>query len=180
MNLDNISLFEHVNGFSDADSAAVQAISPILVALAPQLTDKFYGQLVSHPLTNKHIEGRLESLKATHQEWMVYLFTGPHDEAFFARQEVIGVVHVKVKIPPLFVSSSMSFLRHEIVRTLHTKTESGAMTCEQFEAGSSAVLRLLDLCQMLIDSAYDAERLRLLSEATGMKLRLIENLIALN
>ena len=46
MNLDNISLFEHVNGFSDADSAAVQAISPILVALAPQLTDKFYGQLV--------------------------------------------------------------------------------------------------------------------------------------
>ena len=33
---------------------------------------------------------------------------------------------------------------------------------------------------MLIDSAYDAERLRLLSEATGMKLRLIENLIALN
>jgi len=179
MNMDNISLFEHVNGFSAADSAAVQAISPVLVALAPQLTDKFYGQLVSLPLTNQHIEGRLESLKSTHQQWMVYLFTGPHDEAFFERQEVIGVVHVKVKIPPLFVSSSMSFLRHEIVHMLHIASEGGEITCEQFQAASSAILRLLDLCQMLIDSAYDAERLRLLSEATGMKLRLIENLIAL-
>ena len=130
MNKDNIALFEHVNGFSDADSAAVQAISPILVAMAPQLTDKFYGQLVSHPLTNKHIEGRLEALKSTHQQWMAYLFTGPHDEAFFARQEVIGVVHVKVKIPPLFVSSSMSFLRHEIVHALHIKAENGELSCE--------------------------------------------------
>jgi len=143
------------------------------------LTDKFYGQLVSHPLTNQHIEGRLEALKSTHQQWMIELFSGPHDEAFFARQEVIGVVHVKVKIPPLFVSSSMSFLRNEIVKVLHTASESDEITCEQFQAASSAILRLLDLCQMLIDSAYDAERLRLLSEATGMKPRLIENLIAL-
>lgn len=179
MNMDNIALFEHVNGFSATDSAAVQAISPVLVALAPQMTDKFYGQLVSHPLTNKHIEGRLEALKSTHQQWMIELFSGSHDEAFFARQEVIGVVHVKVKIPPLFVLSSMSFLRNEIVRVLHTASESGEISSEQSQAASSATLRLLDLCQMLIDTAYDAERLRLLSEATGMKPRLIENLIAL-
>ena len=41
------------------------------------------------------------------------------------------------------------------------------------------MLRLLDLCQMLIDTAYEAERLRLLSEATGMRVALIENLIDL-
>ncbi|OYY73462.1 MAG: hypothetical protein B7Y40_09595 [Gammaproteobacteria bacterium 28-57-27] len=180
MNLDHIALFKHVNGFTDADSAAVQAVSSILVTIAPQLTDEFYDQLVSHPETNKHIEGRLDALKATHRQWMTELFTGPHDETFFARQEIIGVVHVKVKIPPLFVSSSMSFLRHEVVHMLHAKAESGELTCEQFEAASSAILRLLDLCQMLIDTAYEAERLRLLSEVTGMKLRLIENLIALN
>ena len=179
MIMEHITLFEHVNGFTDADSTAVQAISPILVSMAPQLTDKFYAQLTSHPKTNKHIEGRLDALKATHKQWMSELFTGPHDEAFFARQETIGVVHVKVKIPPLFVSSSMSFLRHEIVHMLHVKAESGELTCEQFENASSAVLRLLDLCQMLIDTAYEAERLRLLSEATGMRVALIENLIAL-
>ena len=179
MNMEHITLFEHVNGFTEADSAAVQAISPVLVGMVPQLTDEFYGQLVSHPKTNKHIEGRLDALKSTHRQWMTELFSGPHNEAFFARQEMIGVVHVKVKIPPLFVSSSMSFLRHEIVHMLHVKAESGELSCEQFEGASSAVLRLLDLCQMLIDTAYEAERLRLLSEATGMKVALIENLIAL-
>ncbi|OYY73936.1 MAG: hypothetical protein B7Y40_07340 [Gammaproteobacteria bacterium 28-57-27] len=180
MNPSNISLFQHVNGFSPADSAAVLAVSSILVSMAPQLTDKFYDQLLSHPETRQHIDGRLDMLKGTHIQWMSQLFTGPHDEAFFARQEVIGVVHVKVKIPPLFVSSSMSFLRHEVVSMLHTKTEIGELSHEQFEAASAAILRLLDICQMLIDTAYETERLRLLSEATGMKVALIENLIALS
>jgi hemoglobin-like flavoprotein len=177
--MDNVNLFKHITGFSDKDSAAVQAISPLLTAIAPKLTDEFYAQLLSHPETKKHIDGRVDTLKATHQEWIVYLFTGPHDEAFFARQEIIGVVHVKVKIPPLFVSSSMSFLRHAIVHLLHMKAESGELTCEEFEHASAGILRLLDLCQMLIDNAYEVERLRLLSEATGMKLKLIENLISL-
>lgn len=70
---------------------------------------RVYDQLLSHPETRKHIDGRLDMLKGTHIQWMSQLFTGPHDEAFFARQEVIGVVHVRVKIPLLFVSSSMSF-----------------------------------------------------------------------
>ena len=179
MNPSNIALFQHINGFSATDSASVQEISPVLIALVPELTDKFYAQLCSHPETNRHIEGRLEMLKGTHRQWMSELFNGPHDEAFFARQEVIGVVHVKVKIPPLFVSSSMSFLRHEIVHLLHSATENGAISCAQFEAASSSVLRLLDLCQTLIDNAYETERLRLLSEATGMYLVLFENLIAL-
>lgn len=49
-----------------------------------------------------------------------------------------------------------------------------------FEAASPAILRVLDICQMLIDTAYETQRLRLLSEATGMKVALIENLIALS
>ena len=57
--------------------------------------------------------------------------------------------------------------------------KNGAISCTQFEAASSGVLRLLDLCQSLIDTAYEAERLRLLSEATGMTPTLVENLIAL-
>ena len=179
MNTDNIELCQHINGCSEADSAAIQAISPALIALAPTLTDEFYVQLLSHPKTRQHIDGRLDTLKGTHQQWLTDLFTGPHDEAFFARQEIIGVVHVRVKIPPLFVSSSMSYLRHAIVHKLHTKTEAGELSCEQFEQASPAILRLLDLAQMLIDTAYEAERLRLLSEATGMRPRLLENLIGL-
>jgi len=78
---------------------------------------------VATPETNKRIEGRLEMLKGTHPQWMSELFNAPHDEAFFSRQKMIGVVHVKVRNPPLFVSSSMRFLRHEVVHLLHSATE---------------------------------------------------------
>ncbi|MBI1194644.1 MAG: hypothetical protein GC138_02180 [Gammaproteobacteria bacterium] len=44
---------------------------------------------------------------------------------------------------------------------------------------SSAVLRALDLCQFLIDHAYEQDRLRRLSEVTGLSGTLLENLITL-
>jgi hypothetical protein len=179
MDKSNIALFQHITGFGNDDSAAVQAISEVLAPHMQQLTDRFYAQLSSHPLTNKHIEGRVDALKSTHIKWLNELLVGPHNDEFISNQEIIGVVHVRVKIPPLFVSSSMSFLRHELVHILHDRAENGEITREQFEASSAGILRLLDLCQMLIDNAYEAERLRLLSEATGMKPALIENLINL-
>lgn len=49
MNPSNIALFQHINGFSAADSASVQEISPVLIERVPQLPDKFYAQLCSHP-----------------------------------------------------------------------------------------------------------------------------------
>lgn len=93
-----------------------------------------------------------------------------------ARQRRIGEVHVAAGIPPLFVAASMSFLRGAFPEEI----EIAARTVgDPIGICTGVVLRLLDLCQYLIDSAYEAERMRRLTAATGMSLVLLENLIAL-
>lgn len=174
----DLDVFHHIGGFTSQDELDLVALAPQVREKIPEVNEAFYARLLSRPEVAKHIEGKLERLKDTHRNWMTDLVGGVYDEAFWERQRHIGRVHVQAKIPPLFVSASMSFLRSELPRVL---TEQ-AMTpdeAERVQRGLSALLRLLDLCQMLIDKAYEDERLLRLSEATGMRPSLIENLIGL-
>jgi len=172
----DLQVFHHIGGFSPQDVIDLAALSPHVVDKIPEINDAFYERLLSHPDVARHIEGKLERLKATHRSWLTELLGGVYDEAFWERQRHIGRVHVQAHIPPLFVSASMSFLRSELPRVVAEQNMAGD---EQVQRGLSAFLRLLDLCQMLIDKAYEDERLRRLSDATGMRPSLIENLIDL-
>ncbi len=50
---------------------------------------------------------------------------------------------------------------------------------ESVTALSSAIVRMLDLCHFLIDYAYEQDRLKRLTQATGLSLPLLENLMML-
>ncbi|MEW5837821.1 MAG: protoglobin domain-containing protein [Pseudomonadota bacterium] len=171
-----LQVFHHIGGFSAQDVTDLALIAPYLQSKIPEINEAFYARLLSHPEVARHIEGKLEQLKATHRSWLNELVGGVYAEEFWERQRQIGRAHVRAHIPPLFVSSSMSFLRSELPRVVaeQDQTDGG-----QTQRGLSALLRLLDLCQMLIDKAYEDERLRRLSDATGMRPSLIENLIDL-
>jgi hypothetical protein len=106
--------------------------------------------LQSDEQTAPYIEGRVDLLKKVHLAWMQDLFSGDYGPEFIRRQERIGEVHVKVRVPPLFVAASMSFLRAALPPVINQHT--GDHT-EGSEAVAS-LLRLLDLCQYLIDRKY--------------------------
>ncbi|MDA8152079.1 MAG: hypothetical protein M0003_05065 [Acidithiobacillus sp.] len=63
---------------------------------------------------------------------------------------------------------------------IHEEIETAAQT-EGYTIGTCTrvLMHLLDICQYLIDSAYEAERMRRLTAATGMRPALLENLINL-
>ena len=84
-----------------------------------------------------------------------------------ARQRRIGEVHV---------AAGMSFLRGAFPAEIEIAARAVG---DPIGICTGVVLRLLDLCQYLIDSAYEAERMRRLTAATGMSLVLLENLISL-
>ncbi len=172
----DLQVFHHIGGFSAQDVIDLAALSPHVRDRIPEINEAFYARLLSHPDVARHIEGKLDQLKATHRSWLTELVGGVYDEAFWERQRQIGRAHVRAHIPPLFVSSSMSFLRSELPRVV---AEQETLDPVLMQRGLSALLRLLDLCQMLIDKAYEDERLRRLSDATGMRPSLIENLIDL-
>ncbi|NOY73509.1 MAG: hypothetical protein GXP14_14275 [Gammaproteobacteria bacterium] len=173
---DALRVFQHIGGFSDTDKALLKKHGPDLISFIPAVTDTFYQQLLDEEQTAKYIEGRVEHLKATHINWISSLFCGDYDDAFMEAQLKIGVVHVEVGIPPLFVASSMSYLRSAMAKVIEKELKDKVQCITEL---SGAIVRVLDLCHFLVDYAYEKDRLKRLTQATGLSLPLLENLIAL-
>ncbi len=147
----NLQTFWHVCGLDKDDERVMRAIRGDIQPLIPRLTDAFYEILATDPQTAPLIEGRVAQLKRTHIAWLESLFNGDYGADFISRQRQIGEVHVRAKIPPTFVAASMSFLRGALpdVLAAHIADKDGA------KAATGTLLRLLDLCQFLIDRSYD-------------------------
>ncbi len=171
-----LRVFQHVGGLNDKDKALLKKHGADLLPFVPEITTEFYKQLMSEKQTAKHIESRVDSLKTTHIAWITSLLSGNCDNNFMETQLKIGVTHVAVGIPPLFVASSMSYLRFALAQTV-TKEFSGS--AEVTADLSSAIVKILDLSHFLIDYAYEKDRLKRLTQATGLSLPLLESLIAL-
>ena len=173
---EELRVFKSVSGLSEQDQTILKESASVIVPHITAVTDEFYKQLAAEPKTAKYIEGRVDLLKTTHIQWLKALFSGNYDEDFIESQLRIGRAHVTAKIPPLFVASSMSYLRSAFPRLIsqqlnESETSSGEL--------ASAILKVLDLCQYLIDHAYEQDRLQRLTDATGLSRPLLENLIAL-
>ena len=143
-------------------------VSPFVLPLLPALTDSFYDVLQRDPQTAPYLEGRIDLLKKTHITWMRDLFSGNYGEEFILRQEKIGEMHVKVRVPPLFVSASMSFLRAALPPVI---AETVPDSNDAVQAVAS-LLRLLDLCQYLIDRNYNAALMDNLGISPALLVRL--------
>ncbi len=175
---DAVAVFTNINGFSDQDKRNIAKGAALIVPHIPTMTDEFYKQLMAEPLTAEYLEGRVDHLKKTHVQWLEALFVGQYDTAFYESQLRIGTTHVTAKIPPLFVAASMSYLRAAFPRIIEQEFKGGVGE-ESAGAIAGAILKTLDLCQFLIDYAYEQGRLSRLSTATGLSRPLLENLISL-
>ena len=147
----NIQTFWHVCGLDKDDESILWSVRGYIVPLIPGLTDAFYETLATDGQTAPLIEGRVEQLKRTHAAWLESLFNGDYGADFIRRQQQIGEVHVRAKIPPTFVAASMSFLRGALPDVLAANIADK----DDAKAAMSTLLRLFDLCQFLIDRSYD-------------------------
>ncbi len=147
----NLNTFLHVCGFRLEDRETILRIAPIILPHLGRVTDRFYDLLLQDERIAEYLEGRIDLLKKTHLGWLESLFSGDYGADFIQRQEKIGEVHVNVRVPPLFVAASMSFLRAELSSVI------SQYILDREEAGQStrALLGLLDLCQYLIDRKYN-------------------------
>jgi len=157
--------------FDETDVANLKSLAPTFVIHGPGVTDRFYETLGRFPETAKLIDGRIDALKATHAQWMSELFAGDYEEAYFDRRVKIGMVHVRIGLPPYFVEAVMNFIRTEGLLAIHQEHPNNADTL------SRSLLKILDLDLILINMAYSEERLDRVAAFTGMSRKLIENVI---
>jgi hypothetical protein len=143
--------YQNVSGFSDEDIQVLASIGPLVGPNLVRMTELFYATLLTDRAMAALLEGRVESLKVSHLAWLRELFSGISSEALVARQEMIGLAHVKAKIPPVFVAASMSFLRGAFPVLLAATLEDKG----QLVTATTAILRTLDVCQYVFDRAYN-------------------------
>ncbi len=159
--------------FSAGDEARLVALQPILGPHVPAITDRFYVTLLAEPAMATLVEGRLESLKATHQAWFADLLNGTYEREFFDRQLRIGLAHVRIGLMPHWVEGMMSF-----VRVASSAVIAGEVADrERSVALSASLTRVLDLDLAIINLSYHEARLKRLSDVTGITRALLENLI---
>lgn len=164
----NLNTFLKIGGLSQDDESRLTQISALVTPALAEMTDRFYAILQEDSQTAPYLVGRLDSLKSTHLQWMKDLFSGNYGDEFIKRQQFIGEVHVRVKVPPVFVAASMSFLRAAIPAIIakHITNDSDV------SKASSAVMRLLDLCHYLIDRKYSEALMENLGISPALLLRL--------
>jgi len=159
--------------FGDEDAARLVALAPVFEVRGPQITDAFYTSLGQMEATAKIIEGRVDALKRTHIAWMGTLFAGDYGRAFFDQQYRIGQVHVTARILPEFVEGVTTTLRLGGAAAIAEELGDTPVAL----ASHDSLVKVLDLCLLTINLAYQEERLDRLTAVTGMSRRLLENLV---
>lgn len=161
-----------VNHFTQDDVDRLHKLGPMIEPRLSDLTDSFYKQLLGNPIMAVYLEGRVDALKITHEEWMKALFSVHFNDDYIKTLWNIGRVHARLEIPPLFVSASMSFLRAEFPKFI-TVEDAEKLNCSQVDLIGS-VLKILDINHFVIDgSYYDG-----LLEFTGISKKLLHKLMS--
>lgn len=169
---EDLDVLLDINCFTQTDIDRLFKLRVVIEPKLPALTDRFYVQLQNNEITAVFLEGRLEALKATHLQWMKDLFSREFNEEYVAFLWNIGRVHAKLHIAPLFVASSMSFLRSEIPSLI--SDEVAEQLGEQRADLIAAVIKMLDINQVVIDSSYNDRLL----EVTGISKKLLQRLMS--
>jgi len=101
-------------------------------------------------------EAQTSALRSMQEKWLVALFAGPYDEAFWDRQRYIGERHVVLAISLAQIGSTFTYLRTRLVEETIRAAKSEQVAPELW---IGALLQLLDACQYVMNSAYERRRL---------------------
>ena len=159
--------------FGPEDSQNLTTLKEVLGPKVPEITANFYKALLSHEPTAKFIEGRVETLQKTHIAWFMDVLGGEYGRDFFERQFTIGLVHVRIALPPHYVEGIMSYIRAESLTAITSLVDDN----EKASRLASSLIKILDINLAVINLSYHEIRLDKLTQATGMKRPLLENLI---
>jgi hypothetical protein len=159
--------------FGPDDSENLRALLPLVEKHGSGITDRFYTLLGDTPETAKQIEGRVDALKKTHGEWMRSLVGGDYGEAYLQSRWRIGQAHVRVGLEPYWVEGVMSFIRTQVAAVIMkeiTNTDEAARKYASF-------CKACDLDLLVINLSYSEDRLDRITDFTGIKRALVENII---
>ena len=144
---------------SDNEKNVLATLKVKAQAEASKMIEEFYERLLAHETTAEYLEGMVEHLHKTLQDWFVQLFSGKYDEAYAKSRQAIGQVHVRIGLPVRYPLAMMDvMLQHG---------EQVAAQSDQADAAKAAFRKLLALDIAIFNQAYEDDQLRHLAETVG-------------
>jgi hypothetical protein len=165
------------SGLTPELEICLKDIAPLITPHLAKVTDRFYEQLTTIPVTEKYLAGRIEHLKLAHLKWMTDLFTLNIDAQFAAGMYKVGDVHVKVNLPVEFMAGAMTLINNEIIKIV---LETMSDDIEQCSKVLQAINAVTGLALMIMQQSYQAssmaEELEKFLKISGMSRTLFTNL----
>jgi hypothetical protein len=165
------------SGLTPELEACLKNIGPIITPHLKKVTDSFYEQLGTIPVTEQYLAGRIEHLKSAHLQWLTSLFTLEVDAHFASGLYKIGDVHVKVNLPVEFMAGAMTLINTELIKIV---LETMSDDIEQCSKALQAINAVTGLALMIMQQSYQAssmaEELEKFLKISGMSRTLFTNL----
>lgn len=173
-------LMVHAKAFSDFTPEREKLLIDVGVIIIPRLqevSERFYDKLLAVPSAAPFLDGRVDSLKSTHLQWLSSLFTGPYDVNYTAVMYGVGDAHVRVKLPVEFMAGGMCLIQNELTGIAADVYNCDMAAMVEF---TNAVHSVLGFSLMIMQESYQssslAEELEKFLAITGMSRTLFNNL----
>lgn len=169
----SLALFEAIkrySGFTGEDAAVLKQLYPKVKHAFPSIVDDFYYQISLHDTTRRMLENpeQIERLKKSFHQWLTEVFIGPHDEEYYQKRMRIGLAHVRIGLPQVYVFAAMSHVRRHLEAAMLEEAampENPRGLTPSRGQDFSALAKALDLELALIAGSYhEAEKYRDLVE----------------
>jgi len=159
------------------NEALLKEVGPQIIPHLKTITENFYTQLGLIPETKPFLEGRLESLKAMHTQWLEGLFTKNFDVSYTEHMYKVGSIHVQVNLPVEFMSGGMTLINGQLIPLVVNLFGEDADRCAKVLSAINAAtgFSLLTM-QQSYQEASIAEELEKFLKISGMSRVLFSNL----
>ena len=163
--------------FDETDVAHLKTMGPLLTASSAEMAECFYTSLERIEECRQIIAAfpdRRAKLQGTLIGWYAGIFSGVYDEAYAAQRWVIGLVHVKVWIPPQYVVGAI-----ETVYAFSAKK----LKAQETALGGDAMPYVESLAKMLsidlafIEQSYAQSMNKALSQEIGTNEALLRRVV---
>lgn len=173
-------LKEYCKSFSGLTSEREQLLKDIADEIRPHLTkvtDAFYDELQKIDKAKPFLEGRLETLKKTHTEWLESIFTSDFDDKYTKHIYHVGDIHVKIKLPVEFMAGAITQIQRNMTPVLFELFgDDKEKLLSVIEAIISALGFNLQVMQESYQSSTLSTELEKFLKITGMSRVLFDNL----
>lgn len=149
------------------DEARLKAMGPLLTPYAEDLAKAFYAALDKVPEAKNILDAegdRRARLHDTLKQWYEEIFSGEYGDAYANRRWIIGLVHVRVGIPPKFVVASIENVYQFSARKLGELSDQLGNSLEENIHSLSKMLRT-DLA--FIEQSYAQSTSRAMANEIG-------------